>query len=130
MYKRLAEVRSDEQIAEVLAELEDRYGTPPKPVTTLLQVARLRVAARAARLTDVTVQANHVRFGPVELAESAQLRLDRVYPKSIVKAGPKTMLVPRPRAGGIGGAPLRDEDLLTWCHQVIDTVLAPVAAPA
>jgi hypothetical protein len=38
--------------------------------------------------------------------------------------------VPRPKAGGVGGAPLRDEELITWCHQVIDTVLAPVAAPA
>jgi transcription-repair coupling factor (superfamily II helicase) len=130
MYKRLAEVRTDEQIAEVLAELEDRYGAPPKPVTTLLQVARLRAAARAARLTDVTVQGNYVRFGPVELAESAQLRLNRVYPKSIVKTGVRTMLVPRPKAGGVGGAPLRDEELITWCHQVIDTVLAPVATPA
>jgi transcription-repair coupling factor (superfamily II helicase) len=130
MYKRLAEVRSDEQVAEVFAELEDRYGTPPKPVTTLLQVARLRVAARAAQLTDVTVQGGYVRFGPVELPESAHLRLSRVYPKSIVKSGVKTMLVPRPKAGGIGGQPLRDEELLTWCHQVIDTVLAPVATPA
>jgi transcription-repair coupling factor (superfamily II helicase) len=130
MYKRLAEVRSDEQVAEVYAELEDRYGTPPKPVTTLLQVARLRVAARAARLTDVTVQGSYVRFGPVELPESARLRLNRVYPKSVVKAPVKTMLVPRPKTAAVGGQPLRDEELLTWCHQVIDTVLAPVAAPA
>ncbi|HEX2175507.1 MAG TPA: transcription-repair coupling factor [Nocardioidaceae bacterium] len=135
MYKRLAEVRSEEQVAEVLAELEDRYGTPPKPVLTLLSVARLRVSARAARLTDVTAQGNYVRFAPVELPESANLRLNRIYPKSIVKAGPKTMLVPRPRSGQmgaatVGGQPLRDEELLTWCHQVIDNVLAPVTTPA
>jgi transcription-repair coupling factor (superfamily II helicase) len=135
MYKRLAEVRSEEQVAEVLAELEDRYGAPPKPVLTLLSVARLRVSARAARLTDVTAQGNYVRFAPVELPESANLRLNRIYPKSIVKAGPKTMLVPRPRTGqmgaaAVGGQPLRDEELLTWCHQVIDNVLAPVATPA
>jgi transcription-repair coupling factor (superfamily II helicase) len=130
MYKRLAEVRTPEQVDEVLAELEDRYGSPPKPVLTLLQVARLRVAARAARLTDVTVQGSYVRFGPVELPESAHLRLNRVYPKSIVKAQVKTMLVPRPKTAAVGGQPLRDEELLTWCHQVIDTVLAPVAVPA
>ncbi|MGH3355754.1 MAG: transcription-repair coupling factor, partial [Nocardioidaceae bacterium] len=130
MYKRLAEVRSDEQVAEVFAELEDRYGTPPKPVTTLLQVARLRVAARTARLTDVTVQGSYVRFAPVELTDSAQMRLNRLYPKSIVKSAVRTMLVPRPRTAAVGGTPLRDEELLTWCHQVIDGVLAPVAAPA
>ncbi|MDQ4009041.1 MAG: transcription-repair coupling factor, partial [Actinomycetota bacterium] len=130
MYKRLAEVRTFEQVEEVLAELEDRYGSPPKPVLTLLQVARLRVAARVARLTDVTVQGSYVRFAPVELPESAQLRLNRIYPKSLVKTAVRTMLVPRPKAGGIGGAPLRDEELLTWCHRVIDDVLAPVPAPA
>jgi len=130
MYKRLAEVRSLDQVGEVLAELEDRYGAPPKPVLTLLQVARLRVGARTAGLSDVTVQGNYVRFGPVELPDSANLRLNRIYPKSIVKAGVKTMLVPRPRTAAVGGAPLRDEELLTWSQQVIDNVLAPVAAPA
>jgi transcription-repair coupling factor (superfamily II helicase) len=130
MYKRLAEVRSDEQVAEVLAELEDRYGPPPKPVLTLLSVARLRVASRRAGLSDVTVQGNFVRFGPVDLPESARLRLNRIYPKSVVKQAVRTILVPRPRTAAVGGQPLRDEELLTWCHQVIDTVLTPVAAPA
>jgi transcription-repair coupling factor (superfamily II helicase) len=130
MYKRLAEVRTLDQVGEVLAELEDRYGAPPKPVLTLLQVARLRVGARLAGLTDVTVQGGYVRFGPVDLPDSASLRLNRIYPKSIVKTGAHTMLVPRPRTAGIGGAPLRDEELLTWAQQVIDNVLAPVAAPA
>jgi transcription-repair coupling factor (superfamily II helicase) len=129
MYKRLAEVRNLEQVGEVLAELEDRYGPPPKPVLTLLQVARLRVGARLAGLSDVTVQGNYVRFGPVELPDSAGVRLNRIYPKSIVKAGMKTMLVPRPKTAAVGGAPLRDEELLTWSQQVIDNVLAPVAAP-
>ncbi|MPZ62003.1 MAG: transcription-repair coupling factor [Propionibacteriales bacterium] len=124
MYQRLAEVRAEEQIREVLAELDDRYGDVPPPVAALLQVARLRVAARAAGLTELTVQGRYVRFAPVDLPESAQLRLRRLYPKSVWKAGPKTLLVPRPSSGEIGGTPLRDETLLAWCHEVIDGVLA------
>ncbi|MGH3367371.1 MAG: transcription-repair coupling factor [Nocardioidaceae bacterium] len=130
MYKRLAEVRSEDQLTEVFAELDDRYGPPPKPVAALLQVARLRVAARAAGLADVTAQGRYVRFAPVELPDSAQIRLNRLHPRSIVKAGPKTMLVPRPSTAQVGGTPLRDEELLTWCHQVINGVLAPRAVPA
>jgi transcription-repair coupling factor (superfamily II helicase) len=30
-------------------ELDDRYGTPPEPVTNLLEVARLRTRARHVR---------------------------------------------------------------------------------
>ena len=64
----------------------DRYGAPPEPVENLLEVARFRVHARAAGLTDVTVQGNHVRFAPVELPESAQLRLQRLYPGTLREA--------------------------------------------
>ena len=49
MYKRLAEVRAPEQIDEVKAELEDRYGAVPTPVANLLAVAGLRVKARRGR---------------------------------------------------------------------------------
>ena len=67
MYKRLAEVRSDEDVAAIREELLDRYGEPPAPVSSLLEVARLRARARTAGLTDVTLQGKYVRFGPVEL---------------------------------------------------------------
>ncbi|HET7326997.1 MAG TPA: transcription-repair coupling factor [Nocardioidaceae bacterium] len=123
MYKRLAEVGSDDDVAEVGGELLDRYGEPPRPVATLLQVARLRARARAAGLTDVMVQGNHIRFAPVQLAESAQLRLQRVYPKTLVKQSSGSILVPRPATAPVGGKPLRDEALLDWCRGVIDAVL-------
>jgi transcription-repair coupling factor (superfamily II helicase) len=131
MYRRLAEVRSGEDVQEVLAELVDRYGEPPPPVGSLLQVARLRARLVSAGLTDVTRQGNFVRFAPADLPESAQLRLRRLYPKSIVKANLRTILVPRPSTAPVGGQPLRDEALLAWCHDVIDSVFdpAPVGSP-
>ena len=123
MYKGLAEVRSDDDVTEVGAELLDRYGEPPRPVATLLRVARLRSMARAAGLTDVMVQGNHVRFAPADLPESARLRLQRLYPKSLVKQASGAILVPRPTTAPVGGKPLRDEALLDWCAEVIDAVL-------
>ncbi|MGI8953415.1 MAG: TRCF domain-containing protein, partial [Nocardioidaceae bacterium] len=130
MYKRLAAVRTDDEVIEVRDELVDRYGEPPPPVASLLEVARLRVRVREARLNEVNVAGSFVRFAPVVLAESAQLRLQRLYKGSIVKATVGTVLVPRPKTAAIGGTALRDEDLLHWCRTVIDTALAPVAAPA
>jgi transcription-repair coupling factor (superfamily II helicase) len=132
MYKRLAAVRNEAEIVEVRTEMTDRYGEPPEPVLSLLEVARLRVRARAAGLTDITVAGNAVRFAPVELAESAQLRLQRLYPRTVIKNAVRTILVPRPRTAPVGGQPLKDEDLLGWCREVVDTVIdrQPVTAGA
>jgi transcription-repair coupling factor (superfamily II helicase) len=123
MYKRLAEVRSDEDVALIREELVDRYGEPPAPVSSLLEVARFRARARAAGLSDVTVQGKYLRFAPVELPDSGVVRLNRLHPKSLVKANLRTILVPRPSTAVVGGTPIRDEALLAWARQVIDTVI-------
>jgi transcription-repair coupling factor (superfamily II helicase) len=128
MYKRLAEVRSDADVDAIREELLDRYGDPPPPVASLLAVARLRARARAARLTDVTLQGKYVRFAPVELPDSARVRLDRIHPKSLVKTPVRTILVPRPATKVVGGPPVRDEALLAWARTVIDTVIDPVSS--
>ena len=122
MYKRLAEVRSDEDVALLHEEMLDRYGNPPKPVTSLLQVARFRARARRAGIAEVTMAGRNVRVAPVSLPDSRVVRLNRLYPKSLVKAPTKTVLVPRP---GMGVQALRDEALLEWARGVIDSVLDP-----
>jgi transcription-repair coupling factor (superfamily II helicase) len=123
-YTRIAAIDSEADVAAALEELTDRYGAPPEPVLNLLEVARLRVAARQAGLTDITAQGNHIRFAPVELPDSRQVRVQRLYPKTILKSAVRTMLVPVPKTAVIGGQPLRDTELLTWCGEVIRSVLA------
>jgi transcription-repair coupling factor (superfamily II helicase) len=125
-YTRIAAVDSEADISTVLDELTDRYGAPPEPVLNLLEVARLRVLARRVGLTDITLQGNHVRFAPVaELPDSRQVRVQRLYPKTILKPAVATMLVPVPKSAPIGGQPLRDIALLAWCGEVVRSVLAP-----
>ncbi len=123
MYKRLAEVRADEDVDRIREELVDRYGEPPTAVASLLAVARFRGRARQGGLTDVTLQGRYVRFAPIDLPDSAIVRLNRLYPKSIVKPGLRTMLVPRPSTAVVGGQPIRDEALLAWAREVIDMVV-------
>ena len=122
-YRKLAAVDSDETLDAVRAELDDRYGEPPEPVVNLFEVARFRAHARMAGLREVALAGNHVRFGPVELRESQQLRLTRLYPGSLVKPAVRTILVPKPSTARVGGRPLRDVELLTWCRELIDAVL-------
>jgi len=125
-YTRIAAIESEEDNGAVRDELTDRYGAPPQPVLNLLEVARLRVLARRAGLTDLTLQGNHVRFSPVsDLPDSKQVRVQRMYPKTILKPAVATMLVPVPKTASIGGQPLRDTALLAWCGEVIRSVLAP-----
>jgi transcription-repair coupling factor (superfamily II helicase) len=100
-------------------------------VLNLVEVAKFRNHARRAGLHDVTLQGNLVRFGPVELPDSKVLRLNRLYPKSLVKPQLHTILVPRPATRQIGGQPLRDQELLQWCTRLIDDVIAePIVVPA
>ncbi|HEV2372430.1 MAG TPA: transcription-repair coupling factor [Streptosporangiaceae bacterium] len=135
-YTRIAAIGSLADITAVNEELTDRYGPLPDPVVGLLAVARLRTQARRAGLTDITQQGSHIRFSPVELPESRQVRVQRLYPKTVLKPAVRTMLVPVPRAGsGAGGAAavgaplLRDRELLAWCGQLIEAVFGEGVPP-
>jgi transcription-repair coupling factor (superfamily II helicase) len=148
-YTAIAAIDSEADIKSVLEELTDRFGPPPKAVLNLLEVARLRFKARRAGLTDIAQQGNHIRFAPVELPESRQMRVQRLYPKTLLKPAVRTMLVPVPkvgsrpasRDGGSGrlstsagsasplGAPaLRDGELLAWCEELVKTVFDELPA--
>jgi len=122
-YKKLAAVVDESAVEEIEAELRDRYGVPPEPVLNLFEVARLRTVARSAGIGDIALQGNTVRFGPVELRDSQQMRLQRLYPGSLVKGALHTMLVPRPTTARVGGQPLRDQAVLRWATDLVKAVL-------
>jgi len=125
MYKRLAEVRDDADVDAINEELLDRYGEPPVEVVSLLLVARFRARARQAGITEVTIAGKNVRFAPVSLPESRVVRLQRMYPKSLVKAQTDTILVPRPISNGFPAKPLDGIALLEWARVVVDAVIDP-----
>jgi transcription-repair coupling factor (superfamily II helicase) len=125
MYKRLAEVRADEDVDLLREEMVDRYGEPPMEVQSLLFVALFRARARQAGIKEVTIAGRNVRFAPVVLPDSMTVRLQRIYPKSIVKPPVETILVPRPQTAMVGGHPITGLALLEWARGVIDTVIDP-----
>jgi len=116
MYKRLAEVRAEADVKAVDAELHDRYGSPPAEVLNLIEVARFRLLARSAGLTEIVGQGRFIRFAPAHLPESRVMRLQRLYPSSVVKDAVGTVLVPRP-TGSSG--PVADTELLHWASELI-----------
>ncbi|CUR57007.1 Transcription-repair-coupling factor [metagenome] len=127
IYKRLAEVRVDGDVDEIREELVDRYGAPPEAVESLLVVARFRARCRQAGVREVTVAGKYVRFAPVDLPDSRVVRLQRLHPRSVVKAPVSTILVPRPQTAGFPVQPVAGVALLEWARGVIDDVVVPPA---
>ncbi|GAA4916355.1 transcription-repair coupling factor [Streptomyces coeruleoprunus] len=122
-YRAIASANSEEDIKAVREELTDRYGKLPEPVENLLLVAGLRMLARACGVGEIVLQGNNVRFAPVELRESQELRLKRLYPRTVVKAPTRQILVPRPTTGTIGGKPVVGRELLAWTGEFLTTIL-------
>lgn len=129
LYRRLADVASAGEVEEIRAELVDRFGPLPIEAEFLLGVAQLRALAKGLKLTEVVLQGKYLRFGPVRLPESMQLRLNRMYPGSLYKSATNTVLAALPTAAAwvpsSGGAEMVDTSLLTWATEVIENLVSP-----
>ena len=84
-YRRLAAVSSPEALADLRDEWTDRYGPLPRAAQGLLDLAELRLACLEVGASQLTVlpakvgvrSTPVVRFGPVALSLSQQMRLRR-----------------------------------------------------
>jgi len=100
-YRRLALATTDEHVDDVSAEWQDRYGDLPGPAAALIDVARLRIEALRVGLGEVVQVRQEVRIGPVDLATSLEVRLQRLSPRAVVRG--KVMFVPAPTGDLVGG---------------------------
>ena len=62
LYRRIAAIRTNDDASDLMDEMIDRYGEPPKPVLALLDVALLRSAAAKAGVSDITQKKDALRF--------------------------------------------------------------------
>ena len=58
IYKRIANIRSDEDAEDVIDELCDRFGDPPQSVVGLIDIAILRNKAANAKIAEITSVGN------------------------------------------------------------------------
>ena len=58
IYKRIAAIRNDDDASDVIDELCDRFGEPPKAVMGLIDIATLRSKAAKARIYEITANGN------------------------------------------------------------------------
>ena len=62
LYRRMAAIREQEDADDLLDEIIDRYGEPPKGVLNLIDIALLRANARKAYIQDIKQKAGEVHF--------------------------------------------------------------------
>ena len=62
LYRRMAAIRTPEDAEDLLDEVVDRYGEPPKGVLNLIDIALLRAQARQVGIKDIRQKAGDVLF--------------------------------------------------------------------
>lgn len=120
IYRKIAASTEEAELRQVIEEMIDRYGPIPVEVERMLAVARVRHLMRAAKLTDVGIQGNRIKFHPVELPDSKQVRLKRMFSGATYRPAAQAIQVPFPKAGrNITDPQLRDVELLQWVADFI-----------
>ncbi len=123
IYTKIAACTSESARTAVREELCDRYGTIPHQSERLFAISRLRELCASVGIEEVTQVGRHIRFAPVELPDSRQARLKRLFPGAIAKPAIRVVLVPLPGARRIDEATnLDNEKLLEWVEAVVHAV--------
>ena len=114
LYRRIAAIRSEAEADDLVDELIDRYGEPPRTVNNLISVALLRCAASSAGITDISQKAGCLLFSMPKFdlaAVSALCASSKYKGRLLFAAGDKPYLSLRLRKG---------EDPLKAAQQVVD----------
>jgi transcription-repair coupling factor (superfamily II helicase) len=134
-YRRLAAVRSLEQVADIENEWLDRFGPLPAPARALLDVARVRAVCATFDIREVTAVAAKpggggparmgevlARLSPIRLPASAKVRLMRLAPRATYKEDVGQVLVPIKNSPGLAA------ELVSLIGELCGTPLAPAVA--
>ncbi|MDN4506308.1 transcription-repair coupling factor [Dietzia maris] len=143
-YRKLSQAREAADIDAVVEELLDRYGPLPAEARRVVSVSRLRLVAQKYRVREIVLAGSRLRVGPLDLLDSQQMRLKRMYPAAQYRATQKTVLLPLPKAAGAragaGGEKARDDEMLQYAADFLtamagdpegsNPVIQPETAPA
>ena len=120
LYRRMADCSDDAGLNAIVEELVDRFGELPEPAQSLIEVARIRTLAKAKGFTEVVWQGKFLKVAPLTLPESAQLRLTRLYPGTLIKEATKSVLIARNAAPNwLENGSVGDTSTLSWTKEVL-----------
>ncbi len=120
IYKRIAGIENEDEYDDMLEELVDRFGEPPRSVQNLLAVASLKALAHSAYVTEVTQKGDTIRFTMFEKAKVDPKKIELLLEKSrgrlsfVVDAQPYFQYA-KPRRGGKD-----NDDVLTVVRNLLE----------
>lgn len=85
LYRRIALIRTEEDADDMIDELIDRFGDPPKCVNTLVSVALLRSDAGRAGITDISQKSGKLifQFHEFDVTKVTRLCADKTYSRRL-----------------------------------------------
>ena len=127
IYRRMADAQDPQELELIRGELIDRFGALPDEAENLMAVAGLRTLAKSLGLTEVVLQGKFLRIGPINVPDSMAMKLNRVYPGSLVKSATSTVLVARQSTPNwIAEQEIGDTSVLPWTIEVLNSIVVPV----
>ncbi|WP_181696668.1 transcription-repair coupling factor [Nocardia sp. GTS18] len=119
-YRKLASAQDDSALAAVVEELVDRYGPVPVEVGRLVSVAKLRLLAREYEVSEIVVTGSTLKIAPLNLPDSKQMRLKRIYPSATYRAASGMVQLPLPRVtDSVGADRVRDVAVLQFVADLL-----------
>ena len=123
IYRRIADIRNEEDALDVTDELTDRFGKVPESVKGLIEVALLRNMAAALHILEVKQQGDALLLYPAEVDLSQVEKLVKVlHGRVMLSTGAKSFIRVRMR---------KDSKPLDYLRELLTILQSePVGAPS
>lgn len=119
IYKRIAAISTEDEYDDMLEELMDRFGEPPRCVQNLLAIARLRAMAHEIFISELTQKGDEVKIVLYEKAQIDTTKIDGLLKyyrgrlKFTIDKNPYFTYI-RPKKGG-----KESDDVMTLVRELI-----------
>ncbi len=125
LYRRIAHIRSEADADDLVDELIDRYGDPPRPVNNLISVALLRATAATLGIQDIAQKGDTIRFTLKDFDVKQIARVSDLPPF-------KKRIVFAPDKNNVPVLTLKlkpKEDPLAWSRKLLDAYAQAAPQP-
>ncbi len=97
VHRRIASAVEVAEVERLRAELEDRFGTMPEPLSNLLDLQRARIKFGQAGARTVSFRGERLAVAPIELDSVRARRLREQLPEALYESGRSQVSVRVPR---------------------------------